>query len=98
MNTYSDLALMSHGPLGKLVVDLCLYTSQIGCCVAYLLYVGKQFDQVICFETDNCGNKNDYIMLGALLLIPVCCLRSFKFIGYLSGFANMSIVFASKQQ
>ena len=92
--TYSDLAFLSHGRFGKLVVDLSLYTSQLGCCIAYLLFVGKQFDQVICFETEVCGHKTNYIMIGALLLIPVCCLRTFKFIGYLSGFANMSIVFA----
>lgn len=53
---------------------------------------------MICFESDEkyCGKKSDYILLGVLVLIPVCCLRTFKFISYLSGFANMSIVFASK--
>jgi amino acid permease len=98
VETYSDLAYLTHGRLGKAIVDFSLYTSQVGCCIAYLLFVGKQFEQVICYESDEtfCGKKSDYIMIGALILVPVCCLRTFRFISYLSGFANMSIVFASK--
>jgi len=98
VETYSDLGYVIFGKWGKFTVDICLYTSQLGCGIAYLLFVGKQFDQVICFETNHaiCGKKADYIMLGVCLLIPVCCLRTFKFISYLSGFANLSIVFASK--
>jgi proton-coupled amino acid transporter len=97
VETYSDLAFVVFGKYGKMVVDFSLFTSQIGCCIAYLLFVGKQFDQVICFETGEktCGNKANYIMLGVLIVIPVCCLRTFKFISYLSGFANMTICFAS---
>lgn len=95
--TYSDLAYQTHGRLGKIVVDLSLYTSQIGCCVAYLLFVGKQFEQVICYQTGVCDRKSMYIMLAAMALVPVCCLRTFKFISYMSGFANASIVFASKR-
>ena len=100
VETYSDLAFVVFGRYGKIVVDFSLFSSQIGCCIAYLLFVGKQFDQVICFETDEkfCGKKADYIMLGALIVAPVCCLRTFKFISYLSGFANMTICFASKLQ
>ena len=98
VETYSDLAYLAFGSIGKFAVDFSLFTSQIGCCVAYLLFVGKQFDQVICFETSEtfCGKKSDYIMIGALVLIPVCCLKTFRFISYMSGFANLSIVFASK--
>ena len=33
-------------------------------------------------------------MLGSLLLVPVCWLRTFKFISYISFFGNISIVFA----
>jgi proton-coupled amino acid transporter len=98
VETYSDLAYLAFGSIGKFAVDFSLFTSQIGCCVAYLLFVGKQFDQVICFETSEtfCGKKSDYIMIGALILIPVCCLKTFRFISYMSGFANVSIVFAGK--
>ena len=97
VETYSDLANKAFGYKGKLAVDFCLYTSQIGCCIAYLLFVGKQVDQVVCqLSSAYCGNKKDYILLSALVLIPVCCMRTFRFIGYLSGFANLSIVVACK--
>lgn len=44
VETYSDLAMKAYGPWGKFIVDFCLYTSQLGACIAYLLFVGKQFD------------------------------------------------------
>jgi proton-coupled amino acid transporter len=100
VETYSDLAMKTYGPKGKFIVDFCLYTSQLGACIAYLLFVGKQFDQVICYESGGsslfCGNKNQYIIMAALLLIPICCMRTFKFISYMSAFATVTICFASK--
>jgi amino acid permease len=41
VETYSDLAYVIFGKWGKLTVDVSLYTSQIGCGIAYLLFVGK---------------------------------------------------------
>ena len=51
---------------------------------------------MICIESqqDYCGYKRKYIIMGALLLVPVCWLKTFKFISYVSFFANISIVFA----
>jgi amino acid permease len=37
--------------------------------------------------------KNIYISLGVLVLIPVCWLRTFKYISYISLFSNFSIMF-----
>ena len=53
-------------------------------------------DQLICIETqqDYCGFKNTYIFLSALILVPICWLKTFKFIAYISLFANISIIFA----
>ena len=35
-----------------------------------------------------------YIFLGSLVLVPVCWLKTFKFIAYISLFSNISIIFA----
>lgn len=96
ITSYSELGLAVLGKRGKAFVDFCMTVSQIGFCIAYLIFVGKQLDQVICLETkqDICGNKNLYITLSTLLLIPICWLRTFKFISYISLFANISIIFA----
>ena len=53
-------------------------------------------DQVICFESDLCNNKNLYISLAAFILIPVCWLRSFKYLAYVSMASNVFLFFACK--
>ena len=42
--TFSDLGHVIFGRVGKFIIDFCLSTSQIGCGVAYLLFIGKQLD------------------------------------------------------
>ena len=53
-------------------------------------------DQVICFETqqDECNMKGLYIMVAAFVLIPICWLRSFKYLAYVSMASNVFLVFA----
>ena len=53
-------------------------------------------DQVICFETqqDECNMKGLYIMIAACVLIPICWLRSFKYLAYVSMASNVFLVFA----
>eukprot|EP00347_Sterkiella_histriomuscorum_P020215 403338649 len=92
--TYSDLGHVIFGRLGKLVVEFCLISSQLGCGVAYLLFIGKQVDQVICQASDFCNKKQLYIAIAAMILMPLCWLKTFKKVSYISGFANVSIVFA----
>jgi len=96
IGSYSELGYAVFGVYGKAFIDLCIFVSQIGFCVAYLLFVGNQMDQVICYETlfDYCGMQKVYITFGMLILIPICWLKTFKFIAYISLFANVSIIFA----
>ena len=96
IKSYSELGFAIFGPWGKAFIDFCITVSQFGFCIAYLIFVGRQLDQVICIETeqDYCDNKNVYIFLGSLILVPVCWLKTFKFIAYISLFSNISIVFA----
>lgn len=53
-------------------------------------------DQVICFETqqDECNMKGLYILIAAFILIPICWLRSFKYLAYVSMASNVFLVFA----
>ena len=48
---YSDLGQAILGSRGKSFVDFCIMTSQLGFVIAYLLFIGNQMDQVICYET-----------------------------------------------
>lgn len=70
--------------------------SQFGFCIAYLIFIGKQLDQVICLETQEsiCNNQSTYIMVGAFIVMPICWLKTFKYIAYVSFFSNISIIFA----
>lgn len=98
IESYSELGLTVFGPWGKAFVDACIFISQLGFCIAYLLFVGNQIDQVICAESklEFCQRKNLYIAFGAFILVPICWLKTFKGIAYISFFANISIMFARK--
>ena len=98
MANYSDLGKAILGPNGKMFVDICLVSSQIGFAIAYLLFIGSQIDQVICYETmyEECNHKSFYIALAAFILIPICWLRSFKKLSYVSIASNIFLVLARK--
>lgn len=53
-------------------------------------------DQVVCFETqqDECNMKGFYIFIASVILIPICWLRSFKPLAYVSMASNVFLVFA----
>jgi len=53
-------------------------------------------DQVVCYETQEemCGYKSAYIAIAAFVLIPICWLRSFKYIAYVSVLASAFLVIA----
>ena len=53
---------------------------------------------MICFETllNNCDNKSLYILIAALILVPICWLRSFKNLAYVSMASNVFLLFACK--
>ena len=55
-------------------------------------------DQVICFETlyDMCNEKGLYIFIAAFILVPICWLRSFKYLAYVSMASNVFLIFACK--
>ena len=53
-------------------------------------------DQVICFETryEQCEMKSFYIGIVTFVMIPICWLRSFKYLAYVSMASNIFLFFA----
>jgi len=96
VTNYSELGGAVLGESGRKFVDFNILTSQLGFAIAYLIFIGQQMDQVICFETqqDECNMKGLYIMIAACILIPICWLRSFKYLAYVSMASNVFLVFA----
>lgn len=91
--TYSDLGHVMFGNWGKFVVDFCLSTSQLGAGIAYLIFIGKQLEQVACQGVGFCDKKQLYISIALIILIPLCWLKTFKYVSYISAFANVSTIF-----
>ena len=98
IGNYSELGERVLGDRGRKFVDFCIMTSQLGFAIAYLIFIGKQMDQVICFETLNeqCNIKGLYIFVAATILVPICWLRSFKYLAYVSMASNIFLIFARK--
>lgn len=57
IKSYSDLGYMALGERWKILVDVFVIVSQFGFCIAYLIFIGSQFEQVICYENEFCGYK-----------------------------------------
>ena len=98
IGNYSELGQAILGDSGKKFVDFCILASQSGFAIAYLIFIGQQMDQVICFETlyEQCNIKGLYIFIAAFILIPICWLRSFKPLAYVSMASNIFLIFARK--
>jgi len=96
ISSYSDLGNAALGTAGGQFVDFCMVFAQLGFAIAYLLFFGAQLDQVVCMETGFCEYKVFYISCAAFILIPVCWLRSFKMLAYVSMAANCFLFFACK--
>lgn len=72
--------------------------SQLGFMIAYLIFIGSQLDQVVCFETELefCEHKPLYILLAVIVLTPICWLRDMKYLGYVSVTANFFLTVSCK--
>ena len=53
---------------------------------------------MICFETryEQCEMKSLYIAIAAFILVPICWLRSFKYLAYFAMASNVFLMFACK--
>ena len=84
---------MCSGPAGKTLVDVMLFAAQFSFCMCYMLIFANNIDLVVCEETqhDYCGNQQSYVMLAALVILPVCWLRTYGCIAYISAVAGVFV-------
>lgn len=63
-----------------------MFIIQFGCCVGYLFYVSDAMEFIISYATDGeYKNKQDfYILLLIIPTIPVCLLKTYKGVSYIS--------------
>ena len=96
IKSYSDLGMEAYGPRGASFVNCNIILSQVGFCIAYLLFIGEQLEQVICVETNEsaCGLKWLYIVCAFLVVLPIVWLPSVKHLAYPALLANFTIFFA----
>ena len=73
-------------------MNIHIIISQVGFCIAYLLFIGEQLDQVICFDLNTCGFKTLYIFLAFIAILPVLWLPSVKHLAYPAMLANIAIL------
>lgn len=98
IRSYSELGYAVLGGSAKMFLDICLVFSQLGFCIAYLIFIGNQMDQVICLETDLefCDQKALYILLAITILVPLTWLRDMRYLGYVSMLSNFLLVISCK--
>jgi proton-coupled amino acid transporter len=94
VTSYSELGHCVYGAFGKNSVDFFLLIAQLGIGIAYLIFNGKQLDQVICYETQGslCGMKNTYIWSACAVLVPIMWIKTLKKLFYVNLFALTCIV------
>ena len=52
IESYSELGMAILGPYAKGFIDFCITLSQIGFCIAYILFVGDHVEYVFCYESN----------------------------------------------
>lgn len=77
---------------------MCMVFSQLGFSIAYLIFIGSQLDQVVCFETELefCNKKPLYILIAVVILTPISWLRDYKYLSYVSIMANICLTVSCK--
>ncbi|CAI2370542.1 unnamed protein product [Moneuplotes crassus] len=96
INSYSDLGYALYRGRGKLIVDTFILFAQLGICTAYLIFNGRQIEQIVCLETQGeiCGHKNVYIFLATLILSPICWIKHLKNLSWIAFIALAGMLMA----
>ncbi|KAH7306337.1 hypothetical protein KP509_22G007200 [Ceratopteris richardii] len=81
--TYGDLGSHAYGHIGQTLVDVMVLISQIGCCVAYLIFIGQNLSSIF---MNNTGMQSLFICI----ILPMQILLAF--VRSLSGLAPFSIL------
>ena len=96
VKSYSELGYAWYGGRGKLVVDWFILFTQLGICIAYLLFNGTQIDQILWLESQGevWNHKNFYIMVGVIILSPVWWIKHLKNLSWIAFVSLAGILIA----
>lgn len=83
--TYGDLGQIAFGAAGRQLVDVLICISQIGCCVAYLIFLGQNVSSVI---TGFTSQASFCIFILIFFEIFLACVRSLAALAPFSIFAD----------
>lgn len=91
VHSYSTVVDKIKGKSWKLVVDVCIYIVQINHCISYLYFIAEQADGLVCHYTADsfgqngyCNNKNVYIALLTIPILPFSWIETYTFLSYFS--------------
>lgn len=76
--SYGVIAYEMLGSLGKLIVDFSIISTQVGFCIAYLIFMPENIRKVLCMETkgEMCPSQGFLTTLIVLLLCPLIWMKS----------------------
>eukprot|EP00249_Psilotum_nudum_P010497 c22575_g1_i1 orf=364-1605(+) len=81
--TYGDLGRRLYGEIGKTIVDIAVFISQSGCCVAYLIFIGQNLSSIF---TGTTSQQTVFILILVPFQIFLAWVRS------LAGLAPFSML------
>lgn len=89
-----DLCVILYGEKSRVYMQIVLFSSNMMYLVFYEIFFGTQIDQLVCktYRIYSCGNKEFYIIMINICLLPIIFQKSFRNIAYFSGFV---LIFSS---
>eukprot|EP00801_Mesodinium_rubrum_P001527 Mrub_01527.p1 GENE.Mrub_01527~~Mrub_01527.p1 ORF type:complete len:688 (-),score=65.14 Mrub_01527:57-1862(-) len=76
--------------IGELICNLCIMTAQIGFCISYLIFIGRNCNLYICPD-GSCDYYNHSIVISLLVLIPLSFLKNLKDLTIVTQIGTVSI-------
>lgn len=73
-----------HGSIGKTIVIIFMFIVQLSCCIGYLYFVALILETIICDKAEFCGYKTYYKLAMIIPTIPLCLLKTYTNISYVS--------------
>lgn len=101
--SYGFVGRVAAGRQGRWLVDMSIIVSQLGFCTGYLIFMSKNIHEVILAsgttfdhgKVIECGcdfNRNYIILIGIVVMIPLCLVRQLKFFAITNLVADVFIL------
>jgi len=95
VRNYSELMHAAFGDNGKLMINIFILICQLAYSTANLLFVIKQFDNLLCLESrgEICGNINSFAVMYVLFITPISLIERFDILAMFLGTTNILLLF-----